>query len=72
MTCIYREFLVNFDLFALVVVNLLPEAQGGFRGVHLLDVAASQGRPVARLPHDGPTLGWNTQSLQDWLEHPEV
>ena len=41
MAFIHREFLVNFNQFALVVVNLLPEVQGGFRDVHFLEVAGT-------------------------------
>ena len=41
MAFIHWEFLVNFDQFALVVVNLLVEAQGGFRVVHFLEVAGT-------------------------------
>ncbi len=73
MAFIHWESLVNFDQFALVVVNLLVEAQGGFRGVHFLEVAGTPtetARYVQSVPQHQPTPLERLLALaQGYAEH---
>ncbi len=49
---------MNFDQFALVVVKLLPEAQGGFRGVHFLELAGTPVQTAGNVQPVAPSATW--------------
>ena len=46
MAFIHWKFFVSFNQFTGVIVNLLPETQGGFIGIHFFQIT----RPPAKSP----------------------
>ena len=64
---IHREFLMRLDQFALVVVYLLPEAQGGFARVHFLEIPRQPAQPACHIQPVTPSAAGQFIPLAELL-----